>query len=80
MSPQTQSSIKEEEMDTEQDMNGEIKMSGEKMKEENTMTDKKASDRSRQQIILAAVAAAARVGRSIFARFVQSDDAGNKRG
>lgn len=54
MSQQTQSSIKEEEMDTEQDMNREIKMSGEKMKEENTMTDKKASDRSRQQIILAA--------------------------
>lgn len=74
-----QSSIKEveeEEMDTEQDMNGEIKMSGEKMKEENTMTDKKASDRSRQQII----SAAARAGRSIFARFVKSDDAGNKRG
>lgn len=29
-------------MDTEQDMNREIKMSGEKMKEENMMTDKKA--------------------------------------
>lgn len=37
-----QSGIKEEEMDTEQDMNREIKMSGEKMKEENMMTDKKA--------------------------------------
>lgn len=68
MSPQTQPSIKEEEMDTEQDMNGEIKMSGQKMKEENTMTDKKTSDRSRQQII----SAAARTGRSIFARFVKT--------
>lgn len=57
MSRQTQSSIKEEEMDTEQDMNGEIKMSGEKMKEENTMTDKKANDRSRRQIISAAAPA-----------------------
>lgn len=76
MSQQTQSSIKEEEMDTEQDMNGEIKMSGEKMKEENTMTDKKASDRSRQQII----SVAARAGCSIFARFVKSNDAGYKRG
>lgn len=55
-------------MDTEQDMNGEIKMSGEKMKEENTMTDKKASDRSRQQIR----SAAACTGRSICARFVKT--------
>lgn len=43
-------------------------MSGEKMKEENTMTDKKTSDRSRQQII----SAVARTGRSIFARFVKT--------
>lgn len=76
MSPQTQSSIKEEEMDTEQDMNREIKMSGEKMKEGNTMTDKKASDRSRQQII----SAAATHRPFNFRKVCQNDDAGNKRG
>lgn len=39
-------SIKEEEMDTEQDGNMEIKMSGEKMREGYTMTDKKADERT----------------------------------
>ena len=51
MSLQTLASIKEEEMDTEQDGNMEIKMSGKKMREGCTMTDKKADDGTQQQII-----------------------------
>ncbi len=44
-------SIKEEEMDTEQDGNMKIKMSGKKMREEYTMTDKKSDEGTQQQII-----------------------------
>lgn len=44
-------SIKEEEMDAEQDGNMEIKMSGKKMREGCMMTDKKADEGTRQQII-----------------------------
>lgn len=51
MSLRMQASIKEEEMDTEQDGNMEIKMSGKKMKEGYMMADKKANERTQQQII-----------------------------
>lgn len=44
MSVRTLPSIKEEEMDTEQDGNMEIKMSGEKLREGYMMTDKKADE------------------------------------
>lgn len=44
-------SIKEEEMDTEQDWNIEIKMSGKEMREGYVMTDKKADEGAQQQII-----------------------------
>lgn len=54
-------------MDREEDINGEIKMSGEEMKEGNMMTDKKTGDRSRQRII----SAAERAGRSIFRKVCQ---------
>lgn len=74
MSLRTQSGIKEEEMDTEQDMNREIKMSGEKMKEENMMTDKKAKRQN---------PAANNICTSMhrvfnFRKVCQNDDAGNK--
>lgn len=44
-------SIKEEEMDIEQDGNMEIKMSGKKMREGYMMTDKKADEGTQRQII-----------------------------
>lgn len=44
-------SIKEEEMDPEQDGNMEIKMSEKEMREGYMMTDKKADEGTQQQII-----------------------------
>lgn len=46
-----QGSIKEEEMDAEQDGNMKIKMSGKKMKEGSMMTDKTTNEGTQQQII-----------------------------
>lgn len=46
-----QASIKKEEMDTEQDGNMEIKMSGKKRKEGYMMTDKKEKKRTEGQTI-----------------------------
>ena len=51
MSLRTLASIKEEEMDTEQDGNMEIKMSGKKMREGCTMADKEAEEGVQQTII-----------------------------
>lgn len=44
-------SIKEEEMEAEQDGDIEIEMSGERMREANMMRDKKADEETQQQII-----------------------------
>lgn len=51
VSVQMLQSIKEEEMDTEQDWNIEIKMSGKEMREGYMMTDKKTDERTQQQIV-----------------------------
>lgn len=67
-------SIKEEEMDTEQDRNMEIKMSGKKMREGCMMTDKRADEGAQLQIISGEASA----GDVQFTRFDQNDDAGTK--